>query len=183
MQVPVWVIKGWEEFVSLCRGVTEGGKWGKEKEAKENFPRLHSIYCFIPPPTAPNSRKSIFCCFPLFFTFECLLCFLLWSLLQLCANKLGGFIKKLAINQLHSSKEAQLRNTSLNIRPMLTDSSKVVWYVCTYACKCVSHTLHKGQSAPAWKEDSGSKENTFYLPLETSAFQGWWGRWEGLVSQ
>lgn len=60
MQVPVWVIKGWEEFVSLCRGVTEGGKWGKEKEAKENFPRLHSIYCFIPPPPPPPTRVNLF---------------------------------------------------------------------------------------------------------------------------
>lgn len=170
MQVLVWVIKGWGEFVSLCRGMTEGGKWGKEKEEKENFQRLHNIYCFIPPP-----RKYIFLLLSSLFS--------PLSVLQLCANKLGDFIKKLAINQLHSSKDAQPRSTSLNIRPMLTDSSKVVWYVCTYACKCVSHTLHKGQSAPAWKEDSSSKENTFYLPLETSAFQGWWGRREGLVSQ
>lgn len=52
-----------------------------------------------------------------------------------------------------------------------------------FACMSVrvSHTPHKGQSAPVWKEDSDSKENTFYLPLETSAFQGWWGRWEGMV--
>ena len=64
MQVLVWVIKGWGEFVSLCRGMTEGGKWGKEKEEKENFQRLHNIYCFIPPPPHAN---IFFCCFPLFF--------------------------------------------------------------------------------------------------------------------
>lgn len=131
----------------------------RRKKKKKTFKDCITFTALSPPP-----RKYIFLLLSSLFS--------PLSVLQLCANKLGDFIKKLAINQLHSSKDAQPRSTSLNIRPMLTDSSKVVWYVCTYACKCVSHTLQKGQSAPAWKEDSSSKENTFYLPLETSAFQG-----------
>ncbi len=40
--------------------------------------------------------------------------------------------------------------------------------VCIY--EHLSHTPHKGQSAPVWKEDSDFKENVFYIPLETTAF-------------
>lgn len=50
-------------------------------------------------------------------------------------------------------------------------SSEVVWCVYVYVCECVSHTLHKGQSAPVWREDTDSKENIFYLLFEARAFQ------------